>query len=680
MSSHSSLFLFLINIYNVTAMKKHLLKIFAGATIVALGIGVFSGINQKTTQVNATPHTSNYADYTYSGSYYSSLTGSYTDGLNGTLRTTLSSLIFPKGWYTYGSPGEDHLATQLQYADEDPTNSANMVLLYTRDSVIKQQPINTGVWNREHVWPQNLSNGHWGTTEAGTDILHIRPTYETTNGSRGNLKYGYESNGTTQTYNGIVYGKKDSCFEPIDSVKGDVARIIMYVWTAYYDYYKDSNLLITKVFASYNTLLQWHTLDKPDAMEGLRNDYSQSSKQKNRNPFVDHPEYAWQIFGNEANSNVKQECMAAYPADGSSVQPSKQLNSIAISGEATKKTYTVGDSFNPNGLTVTATYSDGSTGTIPSSNCSWTPNPLTEGTTSVTCTYDGKTAPYQGITVQKKQAVSGSYSIEFKKNDADGTSALAASTIFSDQIKDNTLIQSIKYAYKIFSGTNGLKIGSSSDAGEIEMILSEEASEKIKSIEIESSQYSRDTGTLVLSVDDEIIDGDITPGTTYKKTFNNPITAETLSVSTSTKRAYLSKITIVVEDTIPVDPDPQPSSSSEPISSSSEEPISSSEPSSSGEPSSIPESEESSSSEIESISEGSEEATSTKPEITPSSSEENTPSESSSVPEQSSSNSTPSESRPKKTGGCHGSLLATLSLTSFTALIGLAFIAFKKKF
>lgn len=63
------------------------------------------------------------------------------------------------------------------------------------------------------------------------------------------------------------------------------------------------------------------------------------------------------------------------------------LNEVSISGSPTKTEYTVGEEFDPSGLTVTGTYSDGnrkdiSTGIIWTSN----PNPLTEGTTSVTVT------------------------------------------------------------------------------------------------------------------------------------------------------------------------------------------------------------------------------------------------------------------------------------------------------
>ena len=63
------------------------------------------------------------------------------------------------------------------------------------------------------------------------------------------------------------------------------------------------------------------------------------------------------------------------------------LSSIAISGTPTTKEYTEGAEFDPSGLTVTGTYSDGNSKDI-STGIIWTsnPNPLTEGTTSVTVT------------------------------------------------------------------------------------------------------------------------------------------------------------------------------------------------------------------------------------------------------------------------------------------------------
>ena len=295
-------------------MKNKLAKTLIFSTALAFSIGAVSLFN-KPQQLFAVAHEDNYDAYTYDGNYYSFIKSSVTEGLNGTLRTLLSASILPKEWYTYSGSQAGQLGSVLQSADQDPTNSSNMVLFYTRDSVTKRKSGDgTGNWNREHVWPQSLSNSHWGKTEAGCDILHIRPTWYDTNSARGNLRYGDLNHVGVQKYEGMTYGYiSGSYFEPIDSVKGDVARILMYVWTAYYDYYKDSGLVITKTIESYDTLLKWHTLDKPDALEGSRNDFSESSKQKNRNPFVDHPEYAWKIFGGEVSTDVKEACKAAYP-------------------------------------------------------------------------------------------------------------------------------------------------------------------------------------------------------------------------------------------------------------------------------------------------------------------------------------------------------------------------------
>lgn len=297
-------------------MNKNVIKIIALSAVFALSAGISLNLNLDSKSVYAEQHFDNYQQYKYSGSYYSSLANtSYTEGLNGTLRKKLSSLILPKGWYAYSGSSSGCLGYELQQADEDPTNSSNMVLFYTRDSVSKRAAGgSTTDWNREHVWPQSLSNNHWGKDKAGADVLHIRPTWYTTNNTRGNTVYGDINKSNPIKYNNMVYAyTSGSRFEPIDAVKGDVARILMYVWTAYYEYYDDTSLYLTKAIESYDTLLKWHTLDKPDALEGHRNDYSESSKQKNRNPFVDHPEYAWQIFGNSASASVKSACEAAYP-------------------------------------------------------------------------------------------------------------------------------------------------------------------------------------------------------------------------------------------------------------------------------------------------------------------------------------------------------------------------------
>ena len=68
-------------------------------------------------------------------------------------------------------------------------------------------------------------------------------------------------------------------------------------------------------------------MDKPDALEGHRNDFCETSIQKNRNPFVDHPEYAWEIFGDSASADVKEACKNAYPVAS---QPSGGSSSSSL--------------------------------------------------------------------------------------------------------------------------------------------------------------------------------------------------------------------------------------------------------------------------------------------------------------------------------------------------------------
>lgn len=183
-----------------------------------------------------------------------------------------------------------------------------------------------GTWNREHVWCQSLSNNLWGESGGGSDLHHIRPVETGLNSARGNLKYGvpasrnpvyYEdANNNPVALGGYIGG---GVFEPIDAVKGDVARIVLYVYTHYNSY--DSSafeghattdggrasgsfgiLPIRNVIAAnsdkaaFDLLSAWNKLDPVDAIERNRNEEVYKI-QHNRNPFIDHPEYVSAIWG-----------------------------------------------------------------------------------------------------------------------------------------------------------------------------------------------------------------------------------------------------------------------------------------------------------------------------------------------------------------------------------------------
>lgn len=85
------------------------------------------------------------------------------------------------------------------------------------------------------------------------------------------------------------------------------------------------------------------------------------------------------------------------------------LSSISVSGTLSKTSYYDGESFSSTGLTITANYSDSSSADV-TADCTFTPNPLTAGTTSVSASYtEGgltKTANISGITVASRTLTS----------------------------------------------------------------------------------------------------------------------------------------------------------------------------------------------------------------------------------------------------------------------------------
>ncbi len=70
----------------------------------------------------------------------------------------------------------------------------------------------------------------------------------------------------------------------------------------------------------------------------------------------------------------------------------RELVSISVTQQPDKTVYYDGDSFDSTGMVVTARYNDGSEVVVPLEECVFTPDPLTQGTTEVTVSYDGKTA------------------------------------------------------------------------------------------------------------------------------------------------------------------------------------------------------------------------------------------------------------------------------------------------
>lgn len=219
-------------------------------------------------------------------------------------------------------------------------------------------------YNREHSFPKSWFND---ATPMYSDLFHLYPTDGYVNGKRSNYIYGEVSTVTWTSLNGSKLGTSSASgttltvFEPIDEYKGDFARTYFYMATRY------ENLIAT--WASYNTeakaildgnsypaykqwyitlLLKWHQQDPVSQKEIDRNNVIYSSYQGNRNPFIDHPEYAQLIWGTSTPITF-----TSTPVTNATVGNTYTYNVTATGGNGTELTIMATDL--PSWLTLTAT-------------------------------------------------------------------------------------------------------------------------------------------------------------------------------------------------------------------------------------------------------------------------------------------------------------------------------------
>jgi len=251
--------------------------------------------------------------------------------------------------------------------------------------------------NREHSFPKSWWGG--GSSEQYSDIFHLYPTDGYVNNQRSNYPFGVCAGGTrlpdangahalgklgTSTYSGYT-GK---VFEPDDIYKGDFARSYFYMATCYNNQIAswNSDMLAGNnypVFTTWaiNMLLEWHRMDPVSDKEISRNDAAYG-RQHNRNPYIDHPELAEYIWGNQMGNNWTSDAgstpnpVLTSPSQGSTIDfgviainTTKQLTvevkgsdlsenlSLSTTNNAfTLSTTTVTAAAANNGTTITITY------------------------------------------------------------------------------------------------------------------------------------------------------------------------------------------------------------------------------------------------------------------------------------------------------------------------------------
>lgn len=288
-------------------------RIIAALLICALLTGSVCAVGTNTQQRHAAASLSDKARDYYTGSFafklMCSLPGKDTtpDNAMGTaLYGTLDKLM------------SSTLTTRYAYADlpkywySSDTNGGNGTMLFYSDVFLPRG----GSLTREHVWPK--SHGTFYEEGAGSDLHHLRPEDYYVNQARSNYTFGNVrsrcSSWETKTYKDRVVlwynadystGGSKGLVEVADNVKGDVARILLYVYVTYEQPNLSTNTSPLgqgdersdgrKVIENLNTLLDWCRRDPVDAWEMRRNDIVQEL-QGNRNVFIDYPELAWLLF------------------------------------------------------------------------------------------------------------------------------------------------------------------------------------------------------------------------------------------------------------------------------------------------------------------------------------------------------------------------------------------------
>jgi endonuclease I len=259
----------------------------------------------------------------YSGQYsYSNLsklsgaansTDSYAASQGNQLYNALKTLMSSTQSYFPVYSGKNPGSLAYYWTSTDAVGSSDYYAMFYSDAPSNSTLVSL---SREHVWPKSMASFY--EKYGGADLHHLRPVDNNINSTRSDHPFGYvnkafASGTTVGTLDSVtVYwlNPKADLFEVKDDIKGDIARILLYVYCRWgqpnlysdvsskylppldSDDNKDSG---AKVIESLDTLLQWCEDDPVDTWEMRRNDLIEQV-QGNRNVFIDYPELAWLMF------------------------------------------------------------------------------------------------------------------------------------------------------------------------------------------------------------------------------------------------------------------------------------------------------------------------------------------------------------------------------------------------
>ena len=305
---------------------------------------------------NPAPLASNYTfSFTSQGSSANYYSGVVTTSA-AALRTSLHELIDDHTAYQYSigtntcNPQAPSVAMCdvwdiVELAEQDPTEPGKILDVYRNRKYTKitDRSGATGptTYNREHTWPNSLGfndlnflDGNGNPYSAYTDAHMLYASASDHNQSRGNKPYANCPGCLIQDQTDLNHGQggpgfpnqgmapdgNTGSYQVWEKRKGDVARAILYMDVRYAGgshangqpemdliATNDRSLIqvtpggqvpATGYMGLLSVLLEWHAADPPDTIEILRHEVVYGF-QGNRNPFVDHPEYAACLFANQ---------------------------------------------------------------------------------------------------------------------------------------------------------------------------------------------------------------------------------------------------------------------------------------------------------------------------------------------------------------------------------------------
>lgn len=196
----------------------------------------------------------------------------------------------------------------LQIVDLDPNNSNNVLLVYGWENGTDSDGTNdrsrdkdnnggsNGQWNREHTYPQSVGTPDLGQSGPGADAHMLRASDVQRNNTRGNRKF---ANGSGNS------GVTGVNWYPGDEWKGDIARMMMYMYLRYGNQCLPTSVGVGSTSGTGDDMIDlfliWNVEDPVSTFEINRNNYLGNANntwgQGNRNPFIDNPYLATKIWG-----------------------------------------------------------------------------------------------------------------------------------------------------------------------------------------------------------------------------------------------------------------------------------------------------------------------------------------------------------------------------------------------